>query len=593
MRRALILLTAAAIILVFAGLSSVFAVVNVTDDIVGIKQASNRIQKSENKEPSWDFLRRMSNEEKANAVIQIELGQNADPMINSAVTQVENLWNNGQYQSAITEFENLAELYGSNSFAIGVGWRNPVPTYETALWGTDVRIGNRDSIYINCFDIHRASGHLFAILTYLEGGSGYWSVNLSTDGGASWNETYVWFAGSGEQASLVSMTVLTDECYVAYRTSDSPYTARLRRFWASNGNSNGTYSAVYTTVAPDTIKEVVINSNQDSFNNRLYYWGISKNGNLRLFWSLPEASSWTELATGVTNAERGLDATYNEGFATRFLWVSYFNSLDTLKIDYVALGDIYGNATRLYVGSALMHTSIGAYCDTLICFHEMPGSSIYFCRYEVSYNGGSSWYYGTVDDTVTNFSYYPDVTARKGGGFGVVYRYYSPTRELRFVHRGYAVVPSWSTPVSIADNEPNTSIPAIEYLGGGFYGTVYTSWLSPYREAYFDRNNPPCEYLPGDINGDGTRIGGDVTYGVRYFKGVGGPPPDSCYMDSTHTYLYVAGDVNGNCEFRGSDITRLVSFFKGTAVLSTCHFFPGPLLRDENHSEPTVEIMER
>ncbi len=93
-----------------------------------------------------------------------------------------------------------------------------------------------------------------------------------------------------------------------------------------------------------------------------------------------------------------------------------------------------------------------------------------------------------------------------------------------------------------------------------------------------------CEYLIGDMSGDGQRLGGDVTYGVRYFKGIGTPPRDSCFMDSTGTYLYVAGDVNGNCEYRGSDITRLVAYFKGNAQLSYCHFFPTdlpPILRDK------------
>lgn len=90
---------------------------------------------------------------------------------------------------------------------------------------------------------------------------------------------------------------------------------------------------------------------------------------------------------------------------------------------------------------------------------------------------------------------------------------------------------------------------------------------------------PSCNYLPGDISGDNQRLGADVTYGVRFFKGIGNVPPDSCWMDSTSSYLYVAGDVNGNCEFRGSDITRLVSYFKGTAGIAFCHFFPPPLLR--------------
>jgi|GEM_PF-1143709 len=83
-----------------------------------------------------------------------------------------------------------------------------------------------------------------------------------------------------------------------------------------------------------------------------------------------------------------------------------------------------------------------------------------------------------------------------------------------------------------------------------------------------------CLYVPGDINGDGNVIGGDVTFGVRFFKGLGANPPDSCYLDSTSSYLYVAGDVNGNCEFRGSDITRLVSYFKGMATITYCHFLP-------------------
>jgi len=95
---------------------------------------------------------------------------------------------------------------------------------------------------------------------------------------------------------------------------------------------------------------------------------------------------------------------------------------------------------------------------------------------------------------------------------------------------------------------------------------------------------PACDYLIGDISGDGQRIGGDVTYGVRYFKGLGTPPPDSCYMDSTSSQLYVSGDCNGNCEVRGSDITRLVAYFKSIADLSFCHFFPTtlpPFLREQ------------
>jgi hypothetical protein len=98
--------------------------------------------------------------------------------------------------------------------------------------------------------------------------------------------------------------------------------------------------------------------------------------------------------------------------------------------------------------------------------------------------------------------------------------------------------------------------------------------------------------VPGDINGDKGVIGSDVTYGVRYFKGLGTPPPDSCLNDSTHAWLYSAGDVNGNCEFRGSDITYLVAFFKGVNTPPKwCPRTPPPgalILRTMNHEKQAI-----
>ncbi len=73
--------------------------------------------------------------------------------------------------------------------------------------------------------------------------------------------------------------------------------------------------------------------------------------------------------------------------------------------------------------------------------------------------------------------------------------------------------------------------------------------------------SPGCDYVPGDANGDGNVMGNDVTYSVRYFKGLGNPPPDSCPYNGG--WLYSAGDANGNCSYAGSDVTFLVGFFKG------------------------------
>ena len=72
-----------------------------------------------------------------------------------------------------------------------------------------------------------------------------------------------------------------------------------------------------------------------------------------------------------------------------------------------------------------------------------------------------------------------------------------------------------------------------------------------------------CDFVPGDANGDGSVMGNDVTYSVRYFKGLGDPPPDSCWIIEEEEWLYSGGDANGNCSYTGSDVTFLVAYFKG------------------------------
>jgi len=78
------------------------------------------------------------------------------------------------------------------------------------------------------------------------------------------------------------------------------------------------------------------------------------------------------------------------------------------------------------------------------------------------------------------------------------------------------------------------------------------------------RLHPPaggCDYVPGDINGNGSPNGIDVTYGVAYLKG-GGAPRDSCNCPPIGFPFYAAMDVNGNCAANGIDITFFVAYLK-------------------------------
>jgi hypothetical protein len=64
-----------------------------------------------------------------------------------------------------------------------------------------------------------------------------------------------------------------------------------------------------------------------------------------------------------------------------------------------------------------------------------------------------------------------------------------------------------------------------------------------------------CDYVQGDINGNGVFNGIDIVYGVNYFKG-GPPPPIDCHPSCPNQPdpFYAAGDVNGDCVFNGLDL---------------------------------------
>jgi len=91
---------------------------------------------------------------------------------------------------------------------------------------------------------------------------------------------------------------------------------------------------------------------------------------------------------------------------------------------------------------------------------------------------------------------------------------------------------------------------------------------TPLLRQFSIREGPPrCRYIPGDINGDSLKNGVDVTYAVRFLKGYGAPPVDSCSCSGMPTPFYAAGDVNGNCQFNGVDISYYVAYLKGQGPL--------------------------
>ncbi len=80
-----------------------------------------------------------------------------------------------------------------------------------------------------------------------------------------------------------------------------------------------------------------------------------------------------------------------------------------------------------------------------------------------------------------------------------------------------------------------------------------------------------ADAVAGDANGDGSVLGGDITYLVNYFRG-GTVPPDSCMCPTN--FLYHAADANGDCSVIGGDVSYLISYFGGGSAPVFCSNCP-------------------
>jgi hypothetical protein len=74
-----------------------------------------------------------------------------------------------------------------------------------------------------------------------------------------------------------------------------------------------------------------------------------------------------------------------------------------------------------------------------------------------------------------------------------------------------------------------------------------------------------CPYTVGDANCNGECRGSDLTYLVAFFKGTVSAKPNCICTDVNHTYtaFWVSAEYNGDCQITGADITYGARYFKG------------------------------
>jgi len=421
---------------------------------------------------SASILENLTPEQRENAIIQLECDGNAGVEARS----IERLWNAGKYDEAISL---LKASEGLKDAGLGIAWKNPVKA--SIKWGDDVLVSMHDSVRVIDMDIDNATGHLFAVTAYDTGTTRYWCLNISSDTGRTWSETYTWGAG----AILVDCAVLGDFVYVAYSTNTG--VGRIRRFYTSNGNVDFSYG--YNTVIDEgtDIRDIVLTSDADySTPHYLLYFAIMDNDSLRLYWSDTAATTWTTFNPPVGNASRGLDACVSN---TRTMWASFIGTDNKVyTVGGWSSWEVFGPFDS--TGSSLSFvSSIGAYGDTVIVvFPQNLSSDSNFVKYRIRYTDGGIWYHQYLYGPSDLSSYVSDVTARLGDGIGVVYQTSALLAGAYYRHRSYSNVQPWSSPVNIADSVAKYDVkPSIERVGSGIYGILYVNY--PDGVALFDRSD--------------------------------------------------------------------------------------------------------
>lgn len=440
-------------------------------------------------EPVWTGLEKLTSAERKNAVIELELPTGAPREALAQAERVAEAWNRGDYEHAIQLFKDLGDLTDVYSVAVGVSWREPISYSGNILWGADVRIGDREDIRVQELDFDGPTGHLFAALSLQEGSGWRWTVNMSGDDGQTWQETYTWSASY--PINDVSATVAGNYFWVCYSHNDAGgnhESGRLRRHFTSDGTSDAGYGWHEIFDKGSVIEDLDLSANAEASNNRVYYSGILADGTLALFWDDTNGLSFTEVNTGITNAERGLDSHWNDNFSGRHTWFSWINTADSVHVAGWS-GATFTDYLNAYAGTGCNNSSLGCYGDTVLCVYERSGASNTWIRYSISYNGGTSWLWGWVGDT-TQPCFGPHVTGRMNGGFHVVYEVeVGEPDPCMYTWRPYST-PSWSTPVEWNDFDVTTGPsdkPKIEWVPGGEYGGIYTNSGPEY--CYFDRTD--------------------------------------------------------------------------------------------------------
>ncbi len=412
----------------------------------------------------------LSATDRLNAEIRIELGEGAADADLAMASQAEILWKMTRYQEAQ---EIVASLERSTaSLGVGIQWMLPVET-GGPIPGGNRRIGTFSSAESASLDWDKQSGNLFSMVDW--GTDTGWAIYISTDGGSTWAESYLWCCGY----ELADMAVVDDYVYVAYTVGSE---ARIRRASVSDGQIDSDFDfQTIVDVAPSTPTAINLATNADDASDRIDFSILLDDGTIRHFWDLSaDGTSFGEQSPLVTNAESGLSTARNLGWPAAtgddFLVLSYVGTDDSINVHRLGTGG-WDAGTRVETGMAAAElTSIAAYQDTFLVAYEKQMANGQGIAYRISYNGGATWAGATLASPAVAESFYnPLVSARSGTGTAAVYQQQTSLVNVIQAQQRHNYAPgAWMSrsPVNDYDFQPGSTGFDCNWIGSG-WGMVY------------------------------------------------------------------------------------------------------------------------
>ncbi len=444
----------------------------------------------------WERLAGIGPADRSKARVEVELGAGAEPADRLVAARLAEAWGAGRFDEAIAELRAFEESGGACGLVIswneGAAPAAGLATAAMAAGGTDVRIGTRADGRIACLDFDAATGYLFAVLCWGAGtgGQAYWTAHRSTDGGATWSETTAFGSSSG--IVEVSATVVGGYVYVGYILGGAPSEFRLRRCLVPSGSLDGGYGyQVVLDAGAATFEEICVVSNAQSSDNRIYCFAIQSSDSLKMrLDDAADGTTFSDLSPPVADAETGLDATWNHGYADHFLYVCYVATDGRIRAQ--SRGATW-TGHNLASASGVVHrygVSISAYEDNVICAYESAMENGRGIEYRISYDAGVVWstgYLATPDGATVSGYMCPDVDAHDGHGTAVVYQAEVGEPDPVYYQKRAGYQPGgWETRQQFNDHDVSTgswlTLSDVPVLGTTCFshGAVYFNGGIPY-----------------------------------------------------------------------------------------------------------------